>query len=118
LGIFLIALINFGLAIGEILFGAYLLEKRFDFSPEVAEQADRIVKNAGIYNSFFITVLLSQDWFGRPLLVNKGKNSATFSRLCNYCGNFWRIYPKTNHAHFTNDSCPDSAGLSLVERVI
>lgn len=52
IAIVLIGLIHVGLAIGEIFFGAWLLEKRFDFSEGTATEADRIVKNAGIYNSF------------------------------------------------------------------
>lgn len=52
IAIVLVGLIHVGLAIGEIFFGAWLLEKRFDFPKEIAAKADRIVKNAGIYNSF------------------------------------------------------------------
>ena len=52
IAIVFVGLIHAGLAIGEIFFGAWLLEKRFDFPSNIATQADRIVKNAGIYNSF------------------------------------------------------------------
>lgn len=52
IAIVLVGLIHVGLAIGEIFFGAWLLEKRFDFPEEIAAQSDPIVKNAGIYNSF------------------------------------------------------------------
>jgi putative membrane protein len=52
IAIVLIGFIHAGLAIGEIFFGAWLLEQRFDFPSDIAVQADRIVKNAGIYNSF------------------------------------------------------------------
>jgi len=52
MAIVLVGFIHVGLAIGEIFFGAWLLEKRFDFLPDIAAQADRIVKNAGVYNGF------------------------------------------------------------------
>lgn len=52
IAIVLVGFIHVSLAIGEIFFGAWLLEKRFDFSKDIATQADRIVKNAGIYNGF------------------------------------------------------------------
>ncbi|MEB3311333.1 MAG: DUF1304 domain-containing protein [Snowella sp.] len=58
LGVLLIAVIHFGLAIAEIFFGAYFLEKRLDFPPEVAQQAEPIVQNAGIYNSFIAAGLV------------------------------------------------------------
>lgn len=52
IAIVLVGFIHVGLAIAEIFFGAWLLEKRFDFPEGIAAQADPIVKNAGIYNSF------------------------------------------------------------------
>ena len=52
ISIFIVGLIHVSLAIGEIFFGAWLLENRFDVPSDIATQADRIVKNAGIYNSF------------------------------------------------------------------
>lgn len=58
LAVLVIAGIHFLLAFGEIFFGAYLLEKRFDFLPEVAKQAAPIVQNAGIYNSFIAAGLV------------------------------------------------------------
>ncbi|MBW4616658.1 MAG: DUF1304 domain-containing protein [Desmonostoc vinosum HA7617-LM4] len=56
--IVIIGIIHAILAFGEIVFGAFLLKTRFDFPPELAMQAEPIVKNAGIYNSFIAVGLL------------------------------------------------------------
>lgn len=50
--IIIVGVIHAGLAFGEIFFGVPLLVSRFDFTQEVASQANSIVQNAGLYNSF------------------------------------------------------------------
>lgn len=54
----LIGIIHAVLAFVEIFFGAFLLKTRFDFPLEIAMQAEPIVRNAGIYNSFIAAGLL------------------------------------------------------------
>ncbi|BAY41983.1 hypothetical protein NIES2111_63790 (plasmid) [Nostoc sp. NIES-2111] len=56
--IIVIAIIHTILAFGEIFFGAFLLKTRFNFPAEIAMQAEPIVQNAGIYNSFIAAGLL------------------------------------------------------------
>ncbi|MDF5709899.1 MAG: DUF1304 domain-containing protein [Nostoc sp. S4] len=56
--IVIIGIIHAGLAFVEIFFAVFFLQTRFDFPAEIAIQAEPIVKNAGIYNSFIAAGLL------------------------------------------------------------
>ncbi|WP_138497874.1 DUF1304 domain-containing protein [Nostoc sp. PA-18-2419] len=54
----IIGIIHVSLAFVEIFFAAFFLQTRFCFPAEIAIQAEPIVKNAGIYNSFIAAGLL------------------------------------------------------------
>jgi putative membrane protein len=75
--IILIGIIHGGFAIGEIFFGKILLEVRLGFPPEVAAQANPIVQNAGIYNSFIAAGLL---W--SAFSMNNSKALRMFFLIC------------------------------------
>lgn len=75
--IILIAIIHTGLAIGEIFFGVPFLVSRFDFPPEVAIQANPIVQNAGIYNSFIAAGL-----FWSAFSLKTTKTLSIFFLIC------------------------------------
>lgn len=75
--IIFIGIIHTGLAVGEIFFSVPLLVSRFNFAQEVAIQANPIVQNAGIYNSFIAAGL-----FWSAFNIQNSKALSIFFLIC------------------------------------